>query len=118
MNKPSAKLTKSILGLVMSLGTQAFAKNQVVTTEFLLKNNMEKLTIQELIDEKILLATNFKNHFELNGQKISVILQSSNNAELKEFLMWIKSIVGDDTQVNLRNSGDMVISSQDGGNIL
>ena len=118
MNKPSTKLTKSILALTMSLGAQAFAKNQVVTTEMLLRNNVEKQTIQDLVDEKILLITNFKDHFELNGQKISIILQTSDNAELKEFVEWLRSIVGSDAQVNSRDSGDMVISSQDGGNIL
>ena len=60
MKNKSTKMTKAIVGLMMSLGSQAFAKNAVVTAETLLKNNLEAQTIQELLAEKILLKTNIR----------------------------------------------------------
>lgn len=116
MKKQSTKLTQAMLGLMVSLGSQAFAKNQVVTAEFL-KNNLQIQTIQELIDEKILLRTNIQDRFELNNQKISIILETSEDQELKQFVQWLKSIVGEDSKVNTQKPGGMVISSQDGGSV-
>ena len=60
MKKQSTKITKAIVALMMSLGSQAFAKNAVVKAETLLKNNLEAQTIRELLDEKILLETNIR----------------------------------------------------------
>jgi len=117
MKKQSTKVTKAIVGLLMSLGSQAFAKNTVVSADTLLKNKLEVQTIQELLDEKILLKTNIRDLFELNGQKVAVILESSEDQELKQFVQWLKSIVGDDSKVSSEKPGGMVISSQDGGNI-
>lgn len=116
MKKQSTKLTQAMLGLMVSLGSQAFAKNQVVTAEAL-KNNLEIQTIQELIDEKILLRTNIQDRFELNNQKIAFILAASEDQELKQFVQWLKSIVGEVSEVNTKKPGGMVISSQDGGSV-
>lgn len=116
MKKQSTKLTQAMLGLMVSLGSQALAKNQVVTAETL-KNNLEIQTIQELIDEKILLRTNIQDRFELNNQKISIILETSEDHELKLFVQWLKSIVGEDSEVKTQKPGGMVISSQDGGSV-
>jgi len=116
MKKHSTKMTKAIIGLMMSMGSQAFAKNPVITADTLLKNNLEAQTIQELLDEKILLKTNIRGRFELNDQKVAVILETSEDQELKEFVLWLKSIVGADSEVNTQKPGGMVISSQDGGN--
>jgi low affinity Fe/Cu permease len=116
MKKQSTKVTKAIIGLMMSMGSQAFAKNPIVTSDTLLKNNLEAQTIQELIDEKILLKTNIRGRFELNDEKVAVILEASEDQELKHFVSWLKSIVGDDSEVNTQKPGGMVISSQDGGN--
>lgn len=115
--KKQSKLAKAILGLVLSLGSKAFAKNTVVTTETLLNNKLEAQTIQELIDEKILLRTGIRDRFELNGIKISYILEFSEDQELKQFVQWLKSVVGEDSEVNIQKASGMVISSQDGGNI-
>ena len=117
MKKQSTNLSKMMLGLLMSLGAQAFAKNAIVTTETLLNNNIEPQTIQELLDEKILLKTNLRDHFELNDQEVAVILESSEDQELKKYVQWLKSIVEDAAAVSTQKSGGMVISSQDGGNI-
>ena len=117
MKKQSTKMTKAIIALMMSMGSQAFAKNSVVTAETLLKNKLEAQTIQELLDEKILLKTNIRGRFELNDQKVAVILETSEDQELKQFVLWLKSIVGDDSEVSTQTPGGMVISSQDGGNV-
>ncbi len=117
MKNKSTKVTKVVVGLMMSLGSQAFAKNAVVTAETLLKNNLEAQTIQELLDENILLKTNTKGRFELNDQKLAVILEATEDQELKQYVQWLKSIVGAESQVNSQQPGGMVISSQDGGNV-
>lgn len=118
MKKQSTKLTKAVFGLMMALGSQALAKNQVVTAETLIKNNVDVLSIQELINAEILLKTAFRNRFELNDQKITVIIETSENEELKQYVLWLKSIVGSDSQVCPKDSGDMTVSSQDGGGMM
>ena len=52
--KHSTKLTQALLSLMMSLGSQAFAKDQSIISETILKNNLDETIIQELISEKIL----------------------------------------------------------------
>lgn len=116
MKKQSTKLTQAMLGIMVSLGSQAFAKNQVVTAATL-KNKLEIQTIQELIDEKILLRTDIQDRFELNDQKITLILETSEDQEFMKFIQWLKSIVGEDSEVNIQKPGGMVISSQDGSGV-
>ena len=58
-----------------------------------------------------------KDRFELNDQMVAVILETSEDQELKQFVQWLKSIVGDESEVNSQKPGGMVISSQDGGNV-
>lgn len=118
MKKQSTKLTKAVIGLIMSMGSQAFAKNSIVNVEALLKNNLEAQTIQELLNEKILLRTNIHGQFELNDQKLALILETSEDQELNQFVSWLKSVVGEDSEVTLQKPDGMVLSSQDTDRIL
>jgi hypothetical protein len=109
MNKSS----KAIVSLLMFLGVKAFAKDIVVSLDFLRKNQLDEASIAELLKEKYLLASNSPDFVYLNSTKVEQVLTTSQDQELKTFLMWLKSIVGDDTGINQKRPGDMTPSSQD-----
>ena len=117
MKKQSAQIKKAIFGLLVTLGSQAFAKNHVVTLETLQKNKIDEQVIQELIDQEILLLTNIDGRFNLNDKKVETIIEASEDKELKEFVLWLKSIVEDESEVSTKKPGGMVITSQDGGEV-
>lgn len=115
MKKQSALIKKAIFSLLVTLGSQAFAKNQVVTLETLQKNKIDEQLIQDLLDQKILLITETEGRYILNNKKVDAIVETSEVKELKEFVLWLKSIVEDDSEVSTQKPGGMVITSQDGG---
>ena len=115
MKKQSSLIKKAVFSLLVTLGSQAFAKNHVVTLETLQKNEIDDLVIQELIDNKILLLTQTDGRFILNDKKIAALVETSEDKELKEFVLWLKSIVETDSEVSTQKPGGMVITSQDGG---
>lgn len=115
MKKQSALIKKAVFGLLVTLGSQSFAKNHVVTLETLQKNKIDKQVIQDLIDEKILLLTQIEGRYILNDKKVDAIVETCEDKELKEFVLWLKSIVEDDSEVSTQKPGGMVITSQDGG---
>lgn len=115
MKKQSSLLKKAVFGLLVTLGSQAFAKDHVVTLETLQKNKIDKQIIQDLIDEKILLLTQIEGRYILNDKKVDAIVETCEDKELKEFVLWLKSIVEDDSEVSTQKPGGMVITSQDGG---
>ena len=115
MKKQSALIKKAVFGLLVTLGSQAFAKDHVLTLETLQKNKIDKQVIQDLIDDKILLLTQIEGRYILNDKKVDAIVETCEDKELKEFVMWLKSIVEDDSEVSTQNPGGMVITSQDGG---
>lgn len=115
MKKQSAQIKNAIFGLLVTLGSQAFAKNHVVTLGTLQKNKIDEQVIQELIDQKILLLTDIEGNFNLNDKKVETIIETSEDKELKQFVLWLKSIVEDDSDVSTQKPGGMVITSQDGG---
>lgn len=115
MKKQSSLIKKAVFGLLVTLGSQAFAKDHVVTLETLQKNKIDKQVIQDLIDEKILLLTQIEGRYILNDKKVDAIVETCEDKELKEFVLWLKSIVEDDSEVSTQKPGGMVITSQDGG---
>lgn len=115
MKKQSALIKKAVFGLLVTLGSQAFAKDHVVTLETLQKNKIDEQVIQDLIDEKILLTTQIEGRYLLNDKKVDAIVETCEDKELKEFVLWLKSIVEDDSEVSTQKLGGMVITSQDGG---
>ena len=115
MKKQSALIKKAVFGLLVTLGSQAFAKDHVVTLETLQKNKIDKQVIQDLIDDKILLLTQIEGRYILNDKKVDAIVETCEDKELKEFVLWLKSIVEDDSEVSTQKPGGMVITSQDGG---
>lgn len=115
MKKQSALIKKAVFSLLVTLGSQAFAKNQVITLETLQKNKIVEQVIQDLLDQKILLITETEGRYTLNEKKVDAIVETSEDKELKEFVLWLKSIVEDDSEVSTQKPGGMVITSQDGG---
>ncbi len=109
MNKSS----KAIVSLLMFLGVKAFAKDTIVSIDLLRKNQLDETSIAELLKEKYLLASNSPDFVYLNSKKVEQVLTTSQDQELKKFLMWLKNIVGDDTGVNQKSPGEMTPSSQD-----
>ena len=115
MKKQSALIKKAVFSLLVTLGSQAFAKNQVVTLETLQKNKIDEQVIQDLLDQKILLIPETEGRYTLNDKKVDAIVETSEDKELKDFVLWLKSIVEDDSEVSTQKPGGMVITSQDGG---
>lgn len=115
MKKQSALIKKAVLGLLVTLGSQAFAKNQIVTIETLEKNKFDEQLILDLIEHRILLNTQIEGQYILNQKIVDAIIETSEDKQLKEFVIWLKSIVDEDSSVSVRNPGGMIISSQDGG---
>lgn len=109
MNKSS----KAIVSLLMFLGVKAFAKDTIVSIDLLRKNQLDEASIAELLKEKYLLPSSSPNFVYLNSKKVEQVLTTSQDQELKKFLMWLKSIVGDETGVNQKSPGEMTPSSQD-----
>jgi hypothetical protein len=117
MKNQSTQIKKVVFGLIIALGTQAFAKNNLISVETLRKNQLDDQTIQELINQRILLMTRIDGQFSLNIKKVDDVVQTSDNQEMKEFVLWLKSVVEDSTDVTPQKPGGMTISSQDGGNV-
>lgn len=117
MKKQSTNLSKITLGLILALKTQVFAKNSTVSIETLVKNNIEPQTISELLSEEILLKSKLSNYLILNEIKISRILDNSEDIELKQYMSWLKLIARDSSVISTKESIDMTLSSQDGGDI-
>lgn len=110
MNKSS----KAIVSLLMFLGVKAFAKDTIVVSmDLLRKNRLDEASIAELLKEKYLLPSSSPSFVYLNSKKVEQVLTTSQDQELKKFLMWLKSIVGDETGVNQKSPGEMTPSSQD-----
>ncbi len=107
------KRSKALLTLFLLLGTNAYSKNVLIRRENLDSKHLDPVVLKQLIDEKILLPSKMPLFFELNEKKVEQILSTSNDPELSEFLTWLRSLVGDGTEVNQKNPGDMTPASQD-----
>lgn len=118
MKKQSSLIKKAVFSLLVTLGSQVFAKNHVVTLETLQKNEIDEQMIQELIDHRILLLTQTDGCFILNDKKVAALVKTSEDKELKEFVLWLKSIVEEDSEVSTQKPGGMVLTSQDEGRLL
>jgi len=115
MKKPSARIKKAILGLAMTMGSSAYAKVSFISAQTLLANEVDPITIQEMVDIKILLPTSVEGRFLINSFKIEKVIAASDDQELKDFLIFLKSVVGEDSEVQIKSPGGMIITSQDGG---
>ncbi len=107
------KQSKALFTLLLLIGASAYSKNGLIRRENLDSLHFDPATLKQLIDEKILFPSKMPLFFELNEEKVEQILLASNDPELSEFLIWLRSLVGDTTEVNLKNPGDMTPASQD-----
>ena len=105
--------SKAIISLLMLLGVKAFAKDTIISIDLLRKNQLDEASIAELLKEKYLLPSRSPSFVYLNSKKVEHVLTTGQDQELKNFLMWLKSIVGDGTGVNQKKPSDMTPSTQD-----
>lgn len=116
MNKElNSQLVKSLLALLMSCGTKAFAQSHAISKQTLIKSNLDRATVKELLDEKILLRSKNNDELILNNVKIAEVLHQSNDQEVIQFLNWLKIMSIGKTDIKLKKPGGMVFSTQDGG---
>lgn len=109
MNKPS----RAILALFLLLSAKAYSKDNLVSRELLKASDLDPVVLEQLLKEKILLPSRSPDFFILNGKKVEQVLATTQDQEVKEFLIWLKSISGDKTEINQKNPNDMTIASQD-----
>lgn len=105
--------SKALLTLLMIIGANAYASNKLIERAVLGPDQIDPLTLKELLTEKILLPSKLPQFFELNEKKVEEVIARSNDTELTEFMNWLKSLAGDGTQINQKRSGEMTPASQD-----
>ena len=59
------------------------------------------------------MPSNYPEFFILNEDKVNHILASPQDQEMKDFLLWLKSVSGSDSDINNKNRNDMTPASQD-----
>lgn len=107
------KQCKTLLTLLLLLGANAYSKDALISKETLNANRLDPLVLKQLVAEKILIPAKLPQYFILNEKKVDEILATSNEPDVVEFLNWLRSIAGSDTEVNQKNPGDMTPASQD-----
>lgn len=109
MNKPS----KSLLALFLLLSANAYSKDSLISRELLNDKNLDPVVLEQLLKEKFLLPSGSREFFLLNEKKVEQVLANSQDQEVKEFLLWLKSISGEQTEINQKNPKEMTPASQD-----
>ena len=108
---------KTIFGLIATVASKGLANNYYVTNDALKRNNFDDRVINDLVNQKILLSTKNEGRYILNDKILKPIFKSSENYELKGFMMELMSIVEGSMDVSIQQPSNMVITSQDGGGI-
>lgn len=116
MNKSALTMARVIFGLVVSMGTKAVAQNHLISRDSLAKN-MDQHLVQELIDQQILLSSQKSDYYFLNKEKVMTIFQESNDQELIQFMKALEQLVSGSSEVNIKNPNEMVLTTQDRGNL-
>lgn len=109
MNKQS----KALLALLVLLSANAYSQNNLIDRTALGPDQIDPVVLKQLLEEKILLPSKLSQFFELNEKKVEEIIATSNDSELNEFLNWLRSLVGEGTEVNHKNPGEMTPATQD-----
>ncbi len=109
MKNPS----KALLTLFLLLSANAYSKDSLISRELLSDKNLDPVVLEQLLKEKFLLPSSSREFFILNEKKVEQVLANSQDQEVREFLLWLKSISGDKTEINQKNPNEMTPSSQD-----
>lgn len=109
MNKQS----KALLALLLLLGANAYSKSNLIDRSALGPDQIDPIVLKQLLEEKILLPSKIPQFFELNEKKVEEIISISTDPELSEFLIWLRSLAGEGTEVNQKNPGEMTPATQD-----
>lgn len=107
------KTSKTLFTLLMLLGTKGYSKEGLVSVDVLKENKIDPVIVNLLLAEDVLLKSREIGFYKLNDKKVEEILSKHSAPELVEFMSWLKSIVGEETQVNEVDPGGMTTSSQD-----
>lgn len=109
MNKSS----KTLFTFLMLLGASAYSKEGLISVDVLRESKIDPVIVNLLLADNVLLKSQDLCYYKLNDRKVREILSKNSAPELVEFMEWLKSIVGEETQVNEKDPGNMTPSSQD-----
>ena len=107
------KTSKALFTLLVLLGTKGYSKEKLISVDSLKENKIDPIIVNLLLAEDVLLKLRDLNFYRLNEKKVDELLTKNPAPELVEFMNWLKSIVGDETQTNQKDPGGMTISTQD-----
>ncbi len=109
----ATKTTTALMALLMGFGTKAIAENKTVSIEQLEKSCITPELVEKLLAAEIMAKTPTLNVYEINTTKIDELLAHPENQQLTDYLNFIKSIVGDDVQVEQKSPCQMTLGTQD-----
>ncbi len=107
------KTSKALFTLLVLLGTKGYSKENLISLDLLKENKIDPVIVNLLLAEDVLLQSRDPNFYQLNNKKVDQLLTKNPAPELVEFMSWLKSIVGEETQTNQVDPGGMTTSSQD-----
>ena len=107
------KASKTLFTLLMLLGTKGYSKEGLISADVLKENKIDPVIVNLLLAEDVLLKSREIGFYKLNERKVEELLSKNSAPELVVFMSWLKSIVGEETQVNEVDPGGMTTSSQD-----
>jgi len=107
------KTSKTLFTLLMLLGTKGYSKEGLISVGVLQANKIDPVIVNLLLAENVLMKSREIGFYKLNERKVEEILSKNSAPELVEFMSWLKSIVGEETQVNEVDPSGMTTSTQD-----
>jgi len=113
MKQQSTKLSATVIGMIFSVAAHANSDGKFISRQTLTQNNVGPQTIAELVSEYILITTSGEGWYRLNEQKVTSILATSSDEELKDFVSMLQTMVGDQTEVAAVQTSGITLSSQD-----
>jgi hypothetical protein len=112
MNKSKTEISRAVAGIIMLVGVNAVASGHYVKT-YNLERILDSQTISELIKREILLPTPTSDRFQFNNNQVIAVLKESQDPETAAFMTWLRTEVEKESEVNLKKTGDMHLSTQD-----
>ncbi len=112
MSKSKIEISNVLAGLIMIVGTKAVAQSYYVRSHTL-EQILDAKTIAELVRWQVLLPNSTSDRFQYNSSQVIALLDNSSDPEADAFMSWLRTEVEKESIVNLRNSSEMQISTQD-----
>lgn len=105
------KTSKTLFTFLMLIGTKGYTKEGLISADVLKESQIDPVIVNLLLAQDVLHKSRELGFYKLNERKIDELL--SKNSELTEFMNWLRSVVGQETQVNEVDPGGMTTSTQD-----